>query len=140
MERRRFLTLGSGPLFLLSGCMNENPTEYGLAKIHLSNRYSERRTVSVTVTKEGQPVYDGSHTIEPGDQIQLVKSWMGNTVDYTVTVSISEENQETVSTADLSNQYDLSEDDCFTLEFVIQTTGDLTTFLTGSSCNPQTDS
>lgn len=125
---------------LLSGCSFSDSTVPGVAQIAISVQADRELAVELTVEKNGEVVHNEYYD-ESTDRIDLAnESWMGETVNYELTVSLSNGREEVVTTEELGEQFDLSEEDCFGVNFHISNDGGIDTYVTDSYRVPSQDS
>lgn len=88
----------------------------------MTNTRADPIDATFTISKDGETVYDRTHRLQsmsdgqPGT-VEIVKEWMGEKVDYEVTVSVTESALRTSFSTDDATEFisEWGEKDCFSL-------------------------
>ena len=132
-KRRGFLFLIAS--LMASGCLNNKDTIYPLNRVIVSNDTDSDVSAEISFRKDGEPVDELETEIPAREDTVIKKEWMGDAVNYDITVSLAQNGKKSVSTSDLSERYNLQEDDCIAVDFEVNPNNEIETFLTGESCD-----
>lgn len=141
VERTRRALLGSlgASTTAVAGCLGNDGPRAGLGKLQVDNHRREPMGVRVAVETDGTQVYERVHRLEaPEDRFrtEIQGEWLGKTVSYAVTVSVTDGSlAKTVTTADVRQwvEGELSMD-CYGLAFNIYQDQILVRFFPQVSC------
>lgn len=135
MERRTVLTAISSLPILSAGCLSNNSNSFGLSKLLISNLSERQGEVVVEVKKEEEVVYEESHVVDAGEEVEIVEDWMGDQDEYIINSSMTNDDSLQHSTTELSNQFtDLGDQNCFKLNIAIDYDYSLTSFVSPGNC------
>lgn len=100
-SKRRFLGLTATAL-LGAGCLGGEQRPLGLREIEVINLTNDSKEVTVSVTKDGDDVYEETHTVgssSGNETLEIVRDWMGDRTYYGVTVHTEIDGTETSASA-----------------------------------------
>ena len=140
MNRRTFIALSSSCILPFSGCLNDKLDIYPLTKIFVTNKYGSEVNINITICVGDEKVYESNEEIPPNTDVKIRKNWMGDSLNYIITVSLSENNKERITTSDISNRFELQENNCIMLDFTIEANKQIAPFVTDTRCDGGSDS
>jgi len=122
-SRRRFLGLTAAVL-LGSGCLGTDQQSLGLREIEVINLTNDSKEVTVSVTKDGDDVYEETHTVgssSGNETLEIVRDWMGDRTHYEVTVRTEIDGTETSASAGSDSlSGELGDKSCFRSVAIIE--------------------
>jgi hypothetical protein len=135
MKRRKILLEICSIILLISGWLSNSSTVPGVTQITISVHADIEFPVELVVRKEGTIVHDEEYDVST-DRINLTnESWMGDTVNYELIVSLPDGREEIVTTEDLGERFDLTEHGCFGVNFHVSNDEGITTYVTDRPCD-----
>lgn len=131
MDRRALLASVVSAAFAVSGCTTRDSPPVGLSSVEVANRRDDPVEVRVVVETEDGGAYDQRHTLDEREEVSIGSDadWTAQRVDYSVTVSLPDEDRaESFSTADLERRVDdWGDAECYRLRFDVEP-DDISTF------------
>lgn len=134
MNRRQILTSGSALLASASGCLTNDTETHGVDRIDIANRHTTPLVTSTTIRKNGDVEYETETTVSAGDEVRIQEQWMREPAAYVITVSLSNDTEETLSTETLNERYELG-NKCYEFEFVIDSEHQIRPHVGSEPCN-----